>query len=147
MRPETEMLVEEFIEIHGESALVDRIRPDVNSGEILTIISNGGVHPYHDLHKRGDIFIASEGNIDFSTENSAIRGIEEILVRVSRKLKEKRWRKVYLVPFGPAPLSLQIKSLVHKILDIETIDVLHIGNGRHIDLNLDPRKIAIKASE
>tara|TARA_R110002049_G_scaffold49267_2_gene141146 strand:+ start:3755 stop:4198 length:444 start_codon:yes stop_codon:yes gene_type:complete len=147
MRPETDKLVEKFIELHGESALINRLTPEMNDGSVLTIISNAGVHPYHDLHKRGEVFIASEGNIDFSSEEAAIREIEKILILVSKKLKEKRWKRVYLVPFGPAPLSLQIKSLVQKILDIETIDVLHIGNGQHIDLKLDPRKIAIKSSE
>ena len=46
-----------------------------------------------------------------------------------------------------ARLSLQIKSLVYKVLDIETIDVLHVGNGKHVDIDIDPRKIAISTRE
>lgn len=143
MKDETLTLIEDFIRNHGESKLIDVLSPESHDN-ILTIISNAGVHPYHALHKRGEIFIASEGTLDFSTKESAIAELESVLLRVAKKLKEKRWGRVYLVPFGPAPLSLQIKSLVHKILDIETIDVLHVGNGTHVDICMNPRTIAAK---
>lgn len=143
MKNETLTLVEDFIRNHGESKLIDVLSPESHDN-ILTIVSNAGVHPYHALHKRGEIYIASEGTLDFSSKESAIAEIESVLLRVAKKLKEKRWSRVYLVPFGPAPLSLQIKSLVHKILDIETIDVLHVGNGMHVDICMNPRTIAAK---
>lgn len=143
MRSETLALVEDFIRNHGESKLIDVLSPD-NHDNALTIISNAGVHPYHALHCRGEVYVASEGTLDFSSEESAVAEIESALIRVAKKLKEKRWGRVYLVPFGPAPLSLQIKSLVHKILDIETIDVLHVGNGAHVDICINPRTIAAK---
>lgn len=144
MKDESLKAIEKFIRTYGEDKLVDLVthRDDQN---VLTIISNAGVHPYHALHKRGEIFVASEGSLDFSSQESAVAAIEDVLVRVANKLKEKSWNRVYLVPFGPAPLSLQIKSIVHKILDIETIDVLHIGNGAHVDIGLNPRSIASRA--
>lgn len=144
MKNESLKAIEKFIRKYGEDKLVDLVthRDDEN---VLTIIANAGVHPYHALHKRGEIFVASEGSLDFSSKESAVAEIEEVLVRVAKKLKEKRWSRVYLVPFGPAPLSLQIKSIVHKVLDIETIDVLHLGNGAHVDIFLNPRSIATRA--
>ncbi|MCW8965066.1 MAG: hypothetical protein OQK82_00050 [Candidatus Pacearchaeota archaeon] len=145
MRPETEKILNEYVKEYGEQSLVEKLIFTKNEDHALTIIANAGVHPYHELHTRGEVFVASNGSLDFSTALSAHEEIERVLIRVSKKLTEKRWKKVYLVPFGPAPLSLQIKSLVHKVLDIETIDILHIGSGEHIDIQLDPRRIAIKA--
>jgi hypothetical protein len=144
MKDESLKAVEKFILKYGEDKLVDLVTHQSNEN-ILTIIANAGVHPYHALHKRGEIFVASEGSLDFSSKESAVAEIEVVLVRVAKKLKEKRWSHVYLVPFGPAPLSLQIKSIVHKVLDIETIDVLHLGNGAHVDICLSPRSIATRA--
>lgn len=147
MKQELQDLVDSYIAEHGQDSLISKLRVNDYAKSELTIIANEGVHPYHPLHQRGEIFIASRGNLDFSTKNSITSEIETILVKVSKKLKEKRWSKVYLVPFGPAPLSLQIKSLVYKVLNIETIDVLHIGSGEHLDIEIDPRKIAISSDK
>lgn len=144
MKYESLKAIEKFIRKYGEDKLVDLVTHH-DEENVLTIIANAGVHPYHALHKRGEIFVASEGSLDFSSKESAVAEIEEVLVQVAKKLKEKRWSRVYLVPFGPAPLSLQIKSIVHKVLDIETIDVLHLGNGAHVDICLNPRSIATRA--
>lgn len=143
MKDDILIAVENFIHKYGESKLIDALSLE-NHDNTLTIVANAGVHPYHALHKRGEVFFASEGSLDFSSKESAISEIESVLLRVAKKLKEKRWTRVYLVPFGPAPLSLQIKSLVHKILDIETTDILHIGNGEHVDICINPRTIAAK---
>lgn len=145
MDKELKDVIERYIEAHGENSLIRKIGGGHKEKNVLTIIANAGVHPYHELHKRGDVYIASQGNLDFSSEESSVAEIARVLKGVAGKLKEKRWNKVYLVPFGPAPLSLQIKSLVYKVLDIETVDVLHAGGGVHFDINLDPRKIAIDA--
>lgn len=145
MNNKIKKLVECYIEKYGQESLINKLGNENDDNSVLTIISNAGVHPHHSLHQRGEVFVASQGNLDFSSEQSSIKDIENILVKVARKLKEKRWNKVYLVPFGPAPLSLQIKSLVYKVLDIETVDVLHAGGGIHFDIELDPRKSAIKA--
>ncbi len=147
MKQEIQNLIDAYIAKHGQEALVSKLELETSSSYELTIIANAGVHPYHSLHQRGEIFIASHGNLDFSAKEAIISEIEAILLGVAIKLKEKRWDKVYLVPFGPAPLSLQIKSLVYKVLDIETIDVLHVGNGKHVDIDIDPRKIAISTRE
>lgn len=146
MHKDIEDIVESYLKSFGSEALIEKLSYKGSDMSVLTIIANAGVHPYHQLHKRGEVFIASRGNLDFSSEESAVNEISLVLDRVAGKLKERRWEKVYLVPFGPAPLSLQIKSLVHKVLDIETIDVLHAGEGKHFDIKLDPRKIALNAA-
>lgn len=146
MKAKTREAVEAYIRENGESRLIEVLATTEND-DVLTIIANAGVHPYDQLHIRGEVFEASVGTLDFSSRQSAIAAIESALLKTAKKLKEKRWNRVYLVPFGPAPLALQIKSLVHKILDVETIDVLHIGNGRHIDVAINPRPIAAKVKK
>lgn len=145
MNKELDDVIARYIDTHGEEALILKLSPEHDDKKVLTIIANADVHPYHELHKRGDVFVASHGNLNFSSAESSSAAIGEVLTKVARKLKEKRWNKVYLVPFGPSVLSLQIKSLVYKVLNIETVDVLHAGDGVHFDIELDPRKIAIDA--
>jgi hypothetical protein len=147
MNKALEDAIEDYVGRYGEKSLLRKLCTTRDETSVLTIIANAGVHPYHELHMRGDIFVASQGNLDFSSAEASADQIRQVLTKVAIKLKEKRWNKVYLVPFGPAPLSLQIKSLVHKVLDIETIDVLHAGGGVHFDIELDPRKIAIDAKK
>ncbi|NEN90215.1 MAG: hypothetical protein F6K48_15375 [Okeania sp. SIO3H1] len=69
----------------------------------------------------------------------------QILIKVAQKLKSKPWKKVYLVPFGPAVLSMQIKLLVYRILYIETIDFLYAGHGVYYDLDINLRVIAAES--
>lgn len=145
MTEETSQCIQNYIERYGEQELLSKLNTTYNQQEnILTIISNQGVHPLGELHKRGEIFYASKGDLDFSTELKATEEIKKILEVVANKLKSNSWERVYLVPFGPAALSMQIKSLVYRILHIDTVDVLHIGNGIHVDIEINPRKIALQ---
>jgi len=147
MTPLTEKKISEYISINGESALLELISKTTDNKNKfeLTIIANAGVHPLQDCHKRGEIFIASTGNINFTTSNDATSEIKEILIKVAKKLQSKPWQKVYIAPFGPAILSMCIKSLVYRILNQETIDILHAGDGRHFDIAIDIRNIAVTA--
>lgn len=139
----THEFILKYIEKYGEKELISKLNYQINSDNILTIIANQGVHPLGDLHKRGDVFYASKGDLDFSSEIKATNAMEKVLRNVANKLKSDSWEKVYLVPFGPAVLSMQIKSLVYRVLHIDTIDVLHIGNGLHVDIDINPREIAL----
>ncbi|MBF8179317.1 hypothetical protein [Herminiimonas contaminans] len=145
MKQDIKELVSRYIEEHGETALIHALKVDhidVESG-VLTIIVNEGIHPLSKHHKRGELFIASSGSLDFSSKELAEEEFKKILKRVAIKLKSHSWEKVFLVPFGPAVLSMLIKNLVYKILYIDTIDVLHAGNGKHYDIEIDLREIAL----
>ncbi|VVD71894.1 hypothetical protein PAQ31011_00654 [Pandoraea aquatica] len=146
MDREMEEIVDEYIVRFGSAelraALTNRLN---NSASVLTIVANGGVHPLRDDLLRGEIFVASQGSLDFSSRETAEKGIREALVGVAKMLKAKRWKTVYLVPFGPTVLSLGIKMLVYRILSQETVDVLHIGEGVHVDIQLDTRQISLEA--
>ena len=67
--------------------------------------------------------------------------LEKVLKRVAKKLEQRPWQTVYLVPFGPSVLAMQIKLLVYRILHIETIDVMHIGDQRYADIAIKQRQI------
>jgi hypothetical protein len=114
---------------------------------VLTIISNAGVHHLAESHQRGEVYEASNGSLDFSSEESVLFEFERILCRLGWKLRERVWQKIYLVPFGPAALSMQIKVLVHKITDLQTIDVMHLGNNRYVDIAIDAREIAVRTAK
>lgn len=108
----------------------------------LTIIANAGVHEIPDAYLRGEVYEASRGNWDVSTEEALSRELTVILSRLVNKLRSRRWSCVYLIPTGHPILSLQIKAMVYQLLRFNTIDLYHKG-GTYLEVNLDQRAIAI----
>ena len=111
--------------------------------DVLTIVVNRGVHHLPEKHLRGAVFYASKGNLDFSSPRSVEKEFEQVLVDVTRILKERRWKQVFVLPFGPCALSMQIKLLVYRITRIETIDIFHLGEGEYMDLEIRQRHIIV----
>ena len=73
------------------------------------------------------------------SQADAINDLYILLLRpLAEKLREKAWKKIYLVPTGPTTLALQIKLLVYHITRISTIDLLY-EKGRYYEINLDYR--------
>ncbi len=142
---DTALAVERFIERFGSDALRERLESVTleSSSATLTIVANEGIHPRGQPHKRGEVFVASRGNLDFSSAATAGRDIREALDRVARKLKERVWKRVYIVPFGPSVLSMQIKALVHHVSHLDSIEVLHAGGGEYFDIQIDLRDVAV----
>ncbi|TGN17908.1 hypothetical protein [Leptospira idonii] len=135
-------ILNDYINIFGENKLVELLTEKIkeNEGEILTIIANKTHHftPTEYLH--GDIFIASEGNLDFSSKDSIILTYKTILKGVLNKLKEKSWKKIYLIPSGHSTLSLQIKALVYHTVRLETIDLFY-SKGIYHEIDIYYRDI------
>ncbi|BAY94370.1 MULTISPECIES: hypothetical protein [unclassified Tolypothrix] len=145
MDEQIEKLVKDCLQKLGNENFKKEIVNLINKNEeqdVLTIIVNEGVHPNSPDHNHGEVYVASRGNIDFSSKEIVEKEFNQILIGVAKKLKSKPWKKVYLVPFGPAVLSMQIKLLVYRILYIETIDFLYAGHGIYYDLNINLRIIA-----
>lgn len=139
-------LVADYITLNGEDAFVALIKKSAKQeSQVLTIIVNAGVHPVLAEHKRGEVFIASSGNIDFSSKKNIENEFREILLNVAKKLQSQNWNKIYIVPYGPSVLSMLIKNLVYRVLYINTVDILHVGSGVHYDIDFDLREIAIEA--
>lgn len=115
--------------------------------DVLTIVANEGIHVLSRRYRRGDVFAASTGSMDFSNARSVRTEYEKALLRTARKLQERAWRKVYIVPFGPTTLSMQIKLLVYRVCGIESIDVAHLRGNTRADIALDLRRIAQRRSK
>lgn len=109
----------------------------------LTIIANKGVHHLPSERLHGDVFYASEGNLDFSSIEVVKSQYETILSTLACKLKQRPWKHVYLVPFGHCTLCMQIKLLVFRITRIETIDLFYHGEGNYSDLKVEQRNLII----
>lgn len=139
----------ELIKEIGEDEALDILKlhsqqERLSRENVLTIVVNRGVHHLPSENLRGTVYYASEGNLDFSSSESVKGEFEKILDGVSEVLKGKNWKQVFVVPFGPCALSMQIKLLVYRITRIESTEVFYLGEGRYIDLKLKQRRIIVK---
>ncbi|WP_163783782.1 hypothetical protein [Myxococcus vastator] len=119
-------------------------RIDTSAGDrshTLTIISNVGIHPLPSEILQGEVFLASEGNLDFSSMNVIASQYADILTRLSQKLKSQEWTNIYILPFGHCTLSMQIKLLVYRVTRIEAKEIFHLGGGKYDILAIDQRPI------
>jgi hypothetical protein len=124
------------------SALGEARAPDENT---LTIVVNEGVHHLPEEYKRGEVFVASRGSLDLSTAESIHKEFRRTLEATARILKSRPWTRVYIVPFGPAPLSMQIKLLVYKVCGIESVDVMNLSGRDRADVSIRLRDLIIEA--
>jgi hypothetical protein len=115
-----------------------------SSEDTLTIVVNYGVHHIPNKLLRGEVFKASEGSLDFSSKKSIIDEFERVLKNVASKLKESEWKKIYLIPYGPANLSVLIKLLVYRVTHIETVDTFYL-EGEYHEIDIQLRKLILEA--
>ena len=85
---------------------------------------NSGVQYLADEYLQGEVFICSEGSLDISTADFVHAEFRRVLMRAARKLNSREWTRVYIVPFGPTKLSMQLKLLVHRICGIGSTDLM-----------------------
>ena len=145
----TQDLFEVALEHAGEHAVrsaLSRVVSDTSGDEdVLTIVTNEGVHHLPDTYRRGTVYVASRGSLDFSSAESIHDAFRRVLAGTASVLKSQTWRRVYLVPFGPAPLSMQIKLLVYRVTGLESVDVMHVSEGPRVDVELPLREIIVSA--
>lgn len=147
MKKDLRELIEQCIDQAGADAVEDALHAilEERHERTLTIVVNDWQHPLQDVHSRGEIFILSRGSFDYTNAKIVVAQFESALLDLGVKLREKKWTKIYLVPFGPSVLSMQVKLFVYRILHIETTDVLHIGNNKYCDIDIKQREITSKA--
>jgi hypothetical protein len=139
-------LVDEAIEVKGAEEVVAALDKILNVSEapVLTIIANAGVHEIPKAYLRGEVYEASRGDWNASTETALLLELTAILSRLADKLRSGPWKRVYLIPTGHPILSLQIKTMVYRILRFNTVDLYHKA-GIYFEVNLDQRAIALNA--
>ena len=135
-------LGEEAVEKALQLLMAEESGPDAS--QVLTIVANAGVHKIPDSYLRGEVYVASRGNWRADNEETLNSQVGQILTGVARKLKERQWRRVYLIPTGHPAVSMNIKVLVYRALRLNTIDWVYI-NGEYYSLMIDQREISIEA--
>lgn len=123
--------------------LSDIAGKDAIERNTLTIVANEGVHHLSGEYKRGEVFIASRGSLDLSSTESVHNEFRRVMRATAQKLKSRAWKRVYIIPFGPAPLSMQIKLLVYRVCGFESIDVMNAAGNVRIDVALDLRDLIV----
>jgi len=109
--------------------------------DTLVIVSNKGLHAVPQEYAVGEIYFASEGEIDCNDVSGANEFIDSAIIRLKDKLLERRWKRVILIPFGHVVLNMAIKMAVFRTLWIETEDVFYFGYNRYGMLQRDTKKI------
>ena len=138
--------LEKAVEVVGTErvlGVLSQLQMSAAEHQTLTIIVNDGVHYLSSEYHRGEVYIASRGTIDLSTVESIHREFTRILMATAQKLKSRQWRRVYIIPFGPTTLSMQIKLLVYRICGFESTDVMNLSDQSRVDISLDIRKIIV----
>jgi hypothetical protein len=128
------------------AALEDLASAGASEKGVLTIIANTGVHSIPQAFLRGEVYEASSGDWDASTEEALLNELRRILSGLVNKLRSARWNRVYLIPTGHPILSLQIKAMVYRILRLNTID-LYYKAGSYFEVDLDQRAIALSEGD
>lgn len=137
-------VLERLLDRYGADAVETAIKARAaNHQSELTIVANGGLHPIPSDFVFGRLYIASEGNLDFSNIDAVSIEIDSILRNLRKVLKSERWTKIYLIPFGHAVISMNIKMAVYRTLRIETSDIFYFGEGRYGVLEKDTRRIML----
>lgn len=134
-----ENLVSEVGETRAKSILRDSIGSAKNERE-LTVIANHSHHkiPFEYLH--GDVYVASEGSMDFSNPIAVENSVKQVLRDLRVKLKEASWKRIYFIPTGHPVVSIQIKLLIYKVTRINSIDLFYL-DGNFVELDLDVRRL------
>lgn len=149
MRPnELHELLDEVLGTTGtdeiSTALKGLLEQGRNNRNVLTIVSNAGVHEIPKAYLRGEVYEASRGDWNASTQEELLTELEAILSRLVSKLRSNAWERVYLIPTGHPILSVQIKTLVYRTLRMNTID-LYYKSGKYFEIDIDQRAVAIRA--
>jgi hypothetical protein len=142
-------LLERAVSLRGRSpveAALKKLGTDEPETTVRTIIANAGVHSIPKAYLRGEVYEASRGDWDVSTEEALLTELRGILSGVVSKLRSQSWSRIYLIPTGHPVLSLQIKAMVYRILRFNTVD-LYYKNGFYFEVDLDQRSIALGRGE
>jgi hypothetical protein len=139
-------LLDEVVKAKGtirvEAALTGLLSSEAPDVRVLTIVANAGVHDIPSAYLRGEVYEASRGDWDAGTEQALSAELRRILSALVKTLKSKRWDRIYLIPTGHPILSVQIKTMVYRILRLNTVD-LYYKAGAYFEVDLDQRAIAL----
>ena len=143
--PDVQELLERAIAVHGAeqvSQVLNELLRATPGQRVLTIVANAGVHQIPDRYLRGEVYEASRGNWNATSEAALVGELTKLLEALAAKLRAQSWERVYLVPTGHPILALQIKAMVYRILRLNTVD-LYYARGTYFDIDIDQRAVAL----
>jgi len=135
--------LEKLINKIGKEEAFELLEKHVKSNEqnILTIVTNLGPHKLPDHLIVGDLYIASEGDFDLNNQKTIEASFSSVLSNLSKKLKEKDWHEIHVIPFGPSVLNMMIKLVIFRVTYSDTFDYVYSGNGQYRRIKINSRKI------
>lgn len=136
-------LVAKFISIYGEHELEKCLQEKIEGhpNDTLTVICNIGVHAIPRSVVRGEAYVFSRGHVNLSTAQSINDEMHLLLEKLAEKLKEKNWRKIFIVPSGHPLFYAHAKYMIYRVTRIEATDVVYVGDGRYLDVEISHRPI------
>ncbi len=138
--------VEAAVASCGEEAVTRALEDLVQDGRpeehVLTVVGNTGVHEIPPEYRRGVVYAASHGNWSANSQDEVVQELKGILTRLVRQLRSQPWKSVYFIPTGHPVLSIHIKTMVYRVLRLNTID-LYYKDGRYYEVDIDHRELAI----
>jgi len=138
-------LLDEAVNAHGQervALLLNDLARGKEADGVLTIIANAGIHEIPAQYLRGEVYEASRGNWDATSQPALVAELNQLLRKLADKLRSQTWERVYLVPTGHPVLSLQIKAMVFRMLRMNTID-LYYKAGSYFEIDIDQRAVAL----
>ena len=98
-------LLDQAVEVAGPQRVADALRvladiEEANNSDVLTLVANAGVHSIPDAFLRGEVYAVSRGDWPAETRVDLEAELTAILQRLVRKLRSRRWNRIYLIPTG-----------------------------------------------
>lgn len=106
----------------------------------LTIIADQTIHRIPEEQCIGTVYEFSRGQIPTSSDKETEQHIVSCLQKLYLELRSKNWKRVRIIVSGHALLSMQIKSLVYRVLHIDTEDIGFFGQDGYREIRIDFRK-------
>lgn len=137
-------LIKAFIKKNGKRKLEKILLESLteNAPNVLTIIISEDTHkiPKDIIH--GEKFVMSKGDLNNFDQDILKQQIEERLLKLVKKLKDKEWNKIYFIPSGFPELSIMAKLLIYRVTRIDSIDIVYTGNGKYTEMHFNSRAIS-----
>lgn len=119
---------------------VRRALPRTGEEQVLSIISDGGMHRKPSDLLLGEVFIFSDGMIPSETDDEVQKHIISRCRVLASKLREKSWTEVRLFFSGHALLGAYAKLTVYRVSHLDTVDFGFFGDSGFRMLRTSLRK-------
>lgn len=150
MTDDLEREVQELVREHGFDSVattLSQMRSGKRDLDVATIVVNEGVHYFPDSLFKGERYTVYAGSLNLSDKRELKKQVRESLIKLASFLATRKWKRIYLIISGHAAVCMQVKLLIYRVTHLVTTDIVFDGHGNYLELDLDPREVALKASQ